>query len=70
MNPKGPSATANQKDKSDRATSENVLDPRTMIILYKMIGRGLVKEINGCVSTGKEVKWIHDSRCYSLIFDN
>ena len=43
------------KDKSDRATSEQVLDPRTRIILFKMIGRGLIYEVNGCVSTGKEV---------------
>lgn len=55
VNRKGPSSYANMKDKSDRATNEQVLDPRTRIILYKMIGRGLVYEINGCVSTGKEV---------------
>ena len=55
VNRKGPSATANMKDKSDRATSEQVLDPRTRIILFKMIGRGLLYEVNGCVSTGKEV---------------
>ena len=55
VNRKGPSARANMKDKSDRATNEQVLDPRTRIILYKMIGRGLIQEINGCVSTGKEV---------------
>lgn len=56
VNRKGPSATANMKDKSDRATTEQVLDPRTRIILYKMIGRGLLYEVNGCVSTGKEVR--------------
>ena len=56
INRKGPSAHANVKDKSDRATNEQVLDPRTRIILYKMIGRGLLQEINGCVSTGKEVR--------------
>ncbi len=55
VNRKGPSATANMKDKSDRATNEQVLDPRTRIILFKMIGRGLLFEVNGCVSTGKEV---------------
>ncbi|KAG8823341.1 protein kinase rio1 [Serendipita sp. 401] len=59
VNRKGPSSLANQKDKSDRATNEQVLDPRTRIILYKMIGRGLVKEINGCVSTGKEANVYH-----------
>jgi RIO kinase 1 len=56
VNRKMPSASANQKDKSDRATSEQVLDPRTRLILFKMIGRGLMQEVNGCVSTGKEVK--------------
>lgn len=61
VNRKGPSSQANAKDKSDRATNEQVLDPRTRIILFKMIGRGLIHEVNGCVSTGKEV---HD--LYSL----
>ena len=56
VNRKGPSAQANQKDKADRATNEQVLDPRTRIILFKMIRRELIKEINGCVSTGKEVR--------------
>lgn len=55
VNRKGPSAHANIKDKSDRATNEQVLDPRTRLILFKMIGRGLIDEVNGCVSTGKEV---------------
>lgn len=60
VNRKGPSATANMKDKSDRATNEQVLDPRTRLILFKMIGRDLIHEVNGCVSTGKEV-------CFSTI---
>ncbi|PCH40056.1 RIO1-domain-containing protein [Wolfiporia cocos MD-104 SS10] len=59
VNRKGPSATANMKDKRDRATSEQVLDPRTRIILFKMIGRGLIFEVNGCVSTGKEANVYH-----------
>ena len=42
------------KDKADRATSEQVLDPRTRMILFKMLSRGLITEVNGCVSTGKE----------------
>ncbi|OAX42837.1 RIO1-domain-containing protein [Rhizopogon vinicolor AM-OR11-026] len=59
VNRKGPSSYANAKDKSDRATSEQVLDPRTRIILFKMIGRGLIQEVNGCVSTGKEANVYH-----------
>ncbi|KAF8073712.1 RIO1-domain-containing protein [Lyophyllum atratum] len=56
VNRKGPSAHANLKDKADRATTEQVLDPRTRIILFKMIGRGVINEINGCISTGKELQ--------------
>ncbi len=71
VNRKGPSATANMKDKSDRATNEQVLDPRTRIILFKMIGRGLIDEVNGCVSTGKEVCICHSSpptgRCLCFV---
>ncbi|KAJ3758621.1 RIO1-domain-containing protein [Lentinula raphanica] len=59
VNRKGPSASANLKDKSDRATNEQVLDPRTRLILFKMIGRGLIHEVNGCVSTGKEANVYH-----------
>ena len=47
------------KDKADRATVEGVLDPRTMIILYKMVNRGLLESVNGCVSTGKEANVYH-----------
>ncbi|CAE6403842.1 unnamed protein product [Rhizoctonia solani] len=59
VNRKAASERANVKDKSDRATNEQVLDPRTRIILFKMIGRGLVWEVNGCVSTGKEANVYH-----------
>lgn len=46
-------------DKSDRATSEQVLDPRTRMILLQMINRDIVSEVNGCVSTGKEANVYH-----------
>lgn len=42
------------KDKSDRATVDQVLDPRTIRILSKLINQGHISEIHGCVSTGKE----------------
>ncbi|RKF57988.1 Serine/threonine-protein kinase RIO1 [Erysiphe neolycopersici] len=44
----------NGKDKSDRATSEQVLDPQTRMLLLQIINKGIVSEINGCLSTGKE----------------
>ncbi|CAG8485520.1 8143_t:CDS:2 [Paraglomus occultum] len=41
-------------DKSDRATAEQVLDPRTRIILLRLINQNVISEIHGCISTGKE----------------
>ncbi|KAG2209004.1 hypothetical protein INT45_004659 [Circinella minor] len=56
---KGNGERATQKDKADRATVEQVLDPRTRIILFKMLNNGIFYEINGCVSTGKEANVYH-----------
>lgn len=42
-----------KKDKVQRATVEQVLDPRTMLILKKLINNGTLTQINGCLSTGK-----------------
>lgn len=47
------------KDKSDRATAEQVMDPRTRMILFKMLSRGIITEVNGCISTGKEANVYH-----------
>ena len=46
-------------EKSDRATSEQVLDPRTRMILLQMINRNVVSEVNGVISTGKEANVYH-----------
>lgn len=43
-----------RKDKSDRATTDNVLDPRTKLILFKMLNHGVIARLEGCISTGKE----------------
>lgn len=51
--------TERTADKSDRATSEQVLDPRTRMILLQMINRNVVSEVNGCISTGKEANVYH-----------
>ncbi|CAI7655449.1 unnamed protein product [Penicillium glandicola] len=51
--------TSKGGDKADRATSEQVLDPRTRMLLLQMINRGLVSEIHGCLSTGKEANVYH-----------
>lgn len=46
-------------EKSDRATSEQVLDPRTRMILLQLLNRNIVSEINGVISTGKEANVYH-----------
>jgi RIO kinase 1 len=46
-------------DKSDRATSEQVLDPKTRMILLQMINRNFISTINGVISTGKEANVYH-----------
>ncbi|KIW76564.1 hypothetical protein Z517_09008 [Fonsecaea pedrosoi CBS 271.37] len=47
------------KDKSERATAEQVLDPKTRMILFSMIQKGIVSEIHGTISTGKEANVYH-----------
>lgn len=52
------------KDKHDRATAEQVMDPRTRMILFKLLNRGVISEVNGCISTGKEANVYHaSSKC-------
>ncbi|XP_023014809.2 serine/threonine-protein kinase rio1 [Leptinotarsa decemlineata] len=46
------------KDKSDRATTEQVMDPGTRMILFRLLNKN-VSEINGCISTGKEANVYH-----------
>lgn len=46
--------TTRYQDRSERATVEGVLDPRTRLILYKLVNSNILQEINGCVSAGKE----------------
>lgn len=59
---KGNSATASKdKDKADRATTQQVLDPRTLVILFKMLQRGFLQHIDGVISTGKEANVYHAS---------
>ena len=32
-----------------------MLDPRTRLILFKLLNKGFLAAIDGCLSTGKEV---------------
>ena len=58
------------KDKADRATVEQVMDPRTRMILFKLLSRQVISEINGCISTGKEANVYHacskDDKHYAI----
>ncbi|XP_030372490.1 serine/threonine-protein kinase RIO1-like isoform X1 [Scaptodrosophila lebanonensis] len=47
------------RDKHDRATAEQVIDRPTRLILTKLLNRGFIQEINGCISTGKEANVFH-----------
>eukprot|EP01135_Chromosphaera_perkinsii_P008937 Nk52_evm47s1524 gene=Nk52_evmTU47s1524 len=53
------SSRIRKTDKSDRATVEQVLDPKTRLILFKMINKGVFYQVNGCISTGKEANVYH-----------
>lgn len=53
-----------KKDKNDRATVEQVLDPRTLIILHKLVQNNKIEQMHGCVSTGKEANvYLANGRC-------
>ena len=56
--------------RDERATCEQVLDPRTRLLLFKLINSGILGSINGCVSTGKEANVYHafgtDSEEYAI----
>jgi RIO kinase 1 len=48
------SKTSKHTGRDDRATSEQVLDPRTRLIIFKLLSSGYLSKIDGCLSTGKE----------------
>jgi RIO kinase 1 len=53
------SGKTREVDKADRATVDQVLDPRTRLILFKIVSRGILDEVGGCISTGKEANVYH-----------
>jgi RIO kinase 1 len=52
-------AASRHTGRDDRATVEQVLDPRTRLMLFKLLSSNFISEINGCVSTGKEANVYH-----------
>ena len=57
--PKTSGGKVKAKDKADRATAEQVMDPRTRMILFKLLSCEVITSINGCISTGKEANVYH-----------
>ncbi|XP_075441178.1 serine/threonine-protein kinase RIO3 [Ascaphus truei] len=51
--------SARVHDKKEVSTAEKVVDPKTRLLLYKMVNSGVLESINGCVSTGKESVVFH-----------
>ncbi|KAG5523100.1 hypothetical protein RHGRI_035040 [Rhododendron griersonianum] len=45
-----------------RASPLEAIDPRTRMVLFKMLNRGLFHDINGCISTGKEANVYHATK--------
>ncbi|XP_064480995.1 serine/threonine-protein kinase RIO3-like [Ornithodoros turicata] len=48
-------------DKKEKATAEQSLDPATRLLLYKLVNREILDEVNGCISSGKESCVFHAS---------
>jgi hypothetical protein len=46
--------------RDDRATTEQVLDPRTRLILFRLLSKGFLSRIDGCLSTGRGRYRLHE----------
>ncbi|XP_022645635.1 serine/threonine-protein kinase RIO3-like isoform X2 [Varroa jacobsoni] len=46
-------------DKKEKATVEQSMDVNTRLLIYKLINRQILDEVNGCISTGKESTVFH-----------
>mmetsp|Transcript_3057 Transcript_3057/g.4459 ORF Transcript_3057/g.4459 Transcript_3057/m.4459 type:complete len:594 (+) Transcript_3057:112-1893(+) len=56
--------------RDDRATSEQCLDPRTRLILFRMLSTGIFELIDGCLSTGKEANVYYAKAGQTHVKDN
>ncbi|XP_046980764.1 serine/threonine-protein kinase RIO3 [Schistocerca americana] len=46
-------------DKCDQATAELGVDPKTRLLLYKLVNQEILERVNGTLSTGKEAVVLH-----------
>ena len=60
---------ASHTGRDDRATSEQCLDPRTRLILFRMLSTGVFDNIDGCLSTGKEAN-VYYAKAGQAKFEN
>ncbi|KAJ1191160.1 hypothetical protein NDU88_000476 [Pleurodeles waltl] len=51
--------SAKVHEKKEHSTAEQAVDPKTRLLLYKMVNAGTLESINGCFSTGKESVVFH-----------
>ncbi|CAN9506028.1 unnamed protein product [Ophioblennius macclurei] len=51
--------SAKLHEKKEHSTAEQAVDPRTRLLMYKMVNAGVLENINGCISTGKESVVFH-----------
>ncbi|XP_061613457.1 serine/threonine-protein kinase RIO3 isoform X2 [Phyllopteryx taeniolatus] len=51
--------SARLHEKKEHSTAEQAVDPRTRLLMYKMVNAGVLDSINGCISTGKESVVFH-----------
>ncbi|XP_057680778.1 serine/threonine-protein kinase RIO3 [Corythoichthys intestinalis] len=51
--------SARLHEKKEHSTAEQAVDPRTRLLMYKMVNAGTLESINGCISTGKESVVFH-----------
>ncbi|XP_015252279.1 PREDICTED: serine/threonine-protein kinase RIO3 [Cyprinodon variegatus] len=51
--------SARLHEKKEHSTAEHAVDPRTRLLMYKMVNAGVLENINGCISTGKESVVFH-----------
>ncbi|XP_028825401.1 serine/threonine-protein kinase RIO3 [Denticeps clupeoides] len=53
--------SARLHEKKENSTAEQAVDPKTRLLMYKMVNAGVLEAINGCISTGKESVVFHAS---------
>ncbi|TKC38908.1 hypothetical protein EI555_002275, partial [Monodon monoceros] len=51
--------SARLHEKKEHSTAEKAVDPKTRLLLYKMVNCGMLETITGCISTGKESVVFH-----------